>query len=646
MPEVILPDGNKLEVSQGATVADVAAKIGPRLAKAAIAGKIDGAIVDLSHAVSGGNKVEILTATADNADSLYVIRHSAAHVMAEAICSLFPQTKLVYGPPIDNGFYYDIELDRPLSTDDFAAIEAKMAEIIKQDRPFTRFEMSRDDGLNRVRSEGNRYKVDNAERAEGSLSFYVTGPERGQFFEDLCRGPHVPSTGRIGAFKVMQVSGAYYRGDQNETQLQRVYGTAWPGKKDLDHYLHQLEEAKKRDHRTLGPALGLFHIQQEAPGAVFWHPKGWLVYRKVMEYIRDLTSSHGYLEVNTPQIVDRSLWEKSGHWEKFHADMFVTETEARTFAIKPMNCPGHIQIFRQGLRSYRELPLRLAEFGSCHRNEASGTLHGIMRVRAFVQDDAHIFCTPEQVYGEVAAFCELTQKTYSDFGFHEVVIKLSTRPPVRLGSDEIWDRGEKALADALNRLGVAWVLNPGEGAFYGPKIEYNVKDCLGRMWQLGTIQIDYNMPERLGAKYVGEDNQPHTPVMLHRAICGSLERFVGILIEHYAGAFPLWLAPVQAVVVSVSEKSAEYASGVKDRLVAAGLRAEVDNTAEKIGPKKHAARRQQIPYILVVGEQESAAGTVNINDRSGRNLGTESLDAFVARCRQEIETKAIDAANA
>jgi len=640
MPQVTLPDGKTIEVPAGATVGEVAARIGPGLAKAAIAGKIDGDIVDLKRPITSDCRVEILKADAENPDSLYVLRHSCAHVMAEAICGLFHETRLAYGPPIENGFYYDIELARPITPEDFEAIEAKMAAIIKEDRPFTRYGMNRDEAMAKLRTEGNRYKIDNAERAEGEISFYITGADPGKNFEDLCRGPHLPSTGRIGAFKLMQVSGAYYRGDQSDQQLQRIYGTAWPTAKDQVKYLNQLEEAKKRDHRKLGTALDLFHLQEESPGAIFWHANGWAVYRRIVQYIRELTEANGYQEINTPQIVDRILWEKSGHWEKFHDSMFITETEAHTFAIKPMNCPCHIQVFKARTRSYRDLPLRLSEFGSCHRNEPSGTLHGIMRVRAFVQDDAHIFCTPEQVYSEVANFCELTQKTYRDFGFEEVVIKLATRPKVRLGSDEIWDRGDKALEDALNRLGVKWELNPGEGAFYGPKIEYNVKDCLGRMWQLGTIQIDYNMPERLGAKYVGEDNQPHTPVMLHRAICGSLERFIGILIEHLAGAFPLWLAPVQAIVVSVSEKSESYARSVYEQLREAGLRVTLDTTAEKIGPKKHNARKLQIPYILVVGEREAAEGTVNVNDRSGRTIGSEPLDVFVDRCQREIRERA------
>jgi threonyl-tRNA synthetase len=644
MPSVILPDDSRVEFQDGATAADVAARLGSGLARAALAARVslDGGktwqIQDLRRPLPEHCHIQLLTG-GDDPDALFVIRHSAAHVMAEAICKLYPGTKLVYGPPVEDGFYYDIELDQPITPENFAAIEEEMQRIIAEDRSFTRVEMSRAAGLEKVRREGNRYKVDNAERAEGDLSFYVTGARVGQDFEDLCRGPHLPSTGRIKAFKLTQVSGAYYRGDQNEQQLQRIYGTAFADKKALAAYLERLEEARKRDHRKLGPQLDLFHIQEEAPGAVFWHPKGWTLYQAVVRYIRDLLARHGYQEINTPQLVDKSLWEKSGHWDKFRENMFSTETEARHFAIKPMNCPCHIQVFKQGLRSYRDLPLRLAEFGGCHRNEPSGTLHGLMRVRAFTQDDAHIFCTPAQIGSEVAAFCDLVKTTYTDFGFQDIVVNLSTRPENRVGADEVWDKAEAALHEALKSMAMAYEVAPGEGAFYGPKVDFKVRDCLGRLWQLGTVQLDFSMPGRLGARYVGEDNAPHTPVMLHRAICGSLERFLGILIEHYAGAFPLWLAPTQAAIVTISEKSVDYAHEVHRRLVQGGLRSQADVSSERIGPKKQKARDQKVPYILVVGEQEAARHAVNVNNREGVTLGTVPVEEFIKGCSREIASK-------
>jgi threonyl-tRNA synthetase len=730
MPQIKLPDGKELEVPQGATVADVAAKIGPRLAKAAIGGKIDDQIVDLSTPVKPDSKVEILTASADNADSLHLLRHSAAHVMAEAICALFPQTKLVYGPPVENGFYYDIDLDKPLSPDDFQAIEAKMAEIVKQDRPFTRCEVSREEGLAHVRAEGNRYKVDNAERAEGNLSFYVTGSERGKNFEDLCRGPHVPSTGRIGAFKIMQVSGAYYRGDQNETQLQRVYGTAWPSKKDLDHYLNQLEEARKRDHRKLGAELNLFVIDPlVGSGLVLWKPKGTIVRSTLEEFLRGELVRSGYQMVCTPHIGRLGLYRTSGHFPYYKDSQFpaLYETKAeellnllweavraRTedgpasererslleelkatapavyqammggeaeccsggtkasagrcqtkadalkaierqletadgYLLKPMNCPHHVRIFASEPRSYRDLPVRLAEFGTVYRYEQSGELSGLTRVRGFTQDDAHLFCRPDQLLDEIAGCVNLTRKVLETLALKDYRVRIGLRDPSSnkyVGSDENWRLAEDAVRTAVRNSGMSFTEETGEAAFYGPKIDFVVKDCIGRDWQLGTVQVDYNLPQRFDLSYIGSDNAAHRPIMIHRAPFGSMERFCGILIEHFAGAFPVWLAPVQVVVASVSEKSAAYADSVRDALVAAGIRAEVDNTAEKIGPKKHAARRQKVPYILVVGEQEAAAASVNVNDRSGRSLGNESLDAFVARCRQEIESKVNDVANA
>ncbi len=643
--KVTLPDNSVLEVPDGSTGYDVASKIGPGLARVVLAAKVSTddqktwQVYDLSRPLPADCRIKLLTEKDDDPDTLNVLRHSAAHVMAEAICKLYPQTKLVYGPPVEDGFYYDIDLDTPITPEDFPRIEAEMTRIIKEDRPFRRVEMSRDQGLAKIRTENNRYKVDNAERAEGDLSFYVTGAETGSSFEDLCRGPHVPSTGRIKAFKIMQVSGAYYRGDQKDKQLQRIYGTAFASKKQLDEYLKMLEEAKKRDHRRLGPQLDLFHQQEESPGAVFWHPRGWALYQIVVSYIRELLGNNGYYEVNTPQIVDKSLWEKSGHWDKFRQNMFTTETEAHEFAIKPMNCPCHIQIFKQGLRSHKDLPLRFAEFGSCHRNEPSGTLHGIMRVRAFTQDDAHIFCTEDQIGEEVVQFVNLVKQTYRDFGFDDMAVKFSTRPPQRVGADEVWDQAEFALQDALKSMHMDYATAPGEGAFYGPKVDFNVHDCIGRYWQLGTIQVDFSMPGRLGAKYIGADNSPHTPVMLHRAICGSLERFVGILIEHYAGAFPLWMAPIQCVVCSISEKSAPYAHEVHAWLIEHGMRTILDDSSDRIGPKKQRARDQMIPYILVVGEQEAADGTINVNDRNGITMGTYPFEQFIQGCIIEIHTK-------
>ncbi len=645
MPKITLPDGTVLELPDPASIADVAAKIGPGLAKAALAGKVSTDngqswdIYDLNRTLPGDCSVQILTDKGTDEDTLFVLRHSTAHVMAEAICNLYPETKLVYGPPIQDGYYYDIDLDEPITPEAFPKIEAEMQRIVKENRPFTRVDMHRADGLDKVKTEGNRYKIDNAERADGDLSFYVTGDRVGQDFEDLCRGPHIPSTGRIKAFKVLQVSGAYWHGDQNEKQLQRVYGTAFTSKKLLSEHLERLEEARKRDHRKLGPQLDLFHLQEEAPGAVFWHPRGWALYQIVVSYIRERLGASGYHEINTPMLVDKSLWEKSGHWAKFRDNMFVTETEAHDFAIKPMNCPCHIQVFKQGIKSYRDLPLRLAEFGSCHRNEASGTLHGIMRVRAFTQDDAHIFCSEAQIEAEVTAFCDLVKTTYSDFGFEDMVVKLSTRPEQRVGDEVVWDKAEAALQQALEKMNMEFDIDPGEGAFYGPKVDFNVRDCLGRLWQLGTVQVDFSMPGRLGAKYVGEDNAPHTPVMLHRAVCGSLERFVGILIEHYAGAFPLWLAPVQVCVSTVSEKSVEYGDKINRWLIDHGMRSILDTTSDRIGPKKQRARDQKIPYILVVGEQEAADKTVNVNNRDGVTLGTFPFEQFVEGCVGEIASR-------
>jgi len=714
MPQVELPDGNKLEVPAGATIADVAARIGPRLAKAAIAGKIDGEIVDLNHPIRPGSKVEVLTLSSDNPDSLYVLRHSAAHVMAEAICSLFPQTRLVYGPPVENGFYYDVDLDRPLSSEDFQAIENRMAEIIREDRPFTRYEVSRDEGLARLREEGNRYKLDNALRAEGDLSFYITGSERGSQFEDLCRGPHLPSTGRIGAFKVMQVSGAYYRGDQRDVQLQRVYGTAWPTRKDLEAHLDRLEEARKRDHRKLGAELNLFLIDPlVGSGLVLWKPKGAIVRSSLEEFLRGELIRNGYQMVYSPHIGKLGLYRTSGHFPYYRESQFPPLYENKTeellnllweavrarpddgpisdrerdllqqlretdlpayqavtgcregccrkaetlktierqletadgYLLKPMNCPHHVRIFASEQRSYRDLPVRFAEFGTVYRYEQSGELSGMTRVRGFTQDDAHLFCRPDQLLEEIAGCVNLTRQVLETLALKDYRVRLGLRDPGSdkyVGSDENWRLSEEAVRAAVRNSGMSYTEERGEAAFYGPKIDFVVNDCIGREWQLGTVQVDYNLPQRFELSYIGSDNAPHQPVMIHRAPFGSLERFVAILIEHFAGAFPLWLAPVQVVVACVSDKSAAYAGSVRDRLLAADLRVEVDNSPEKIGPKKHAARKQKVPYILVVGEQEAAAGTVNVNDRSGRTLGSEPLDAFVARCRQEVQSRAID----
>ncbi|HOB72922.1 MAG TPA: threonine--tRNA ligase [Phycisphaerae bacterium] len=714
MPQVTLPDGKTLEVAPGTTVGQVAAMIGPGLAKAAVAGKVNGEIVDLSHPLEADCRLELLKLDAADPDSLYVLRHSAAHVMAEAICSLFPETKLVYGPPVDNGFYYDIDLDRPLSSQDFEAIEQRMAQIIKEDRPFTRYEVDRQEAFKKLQAEGNRYKIDNAERAEGPLSFYVTGPEPGRYFEDLCRGPHLPSTGRIGAFKVMQVSGAYYRGDQKEKQLQRVYGTAWPTRKDLDKYLAQLEEAKKRDHRKLGQELGLFTVDPlVGSGLVLWKPKGAVIRAQLEDFLRAELIKSGYQPVYTPHIGKLGLYRTSGHFPYYKDSQFPPIFESRTaeilnrlweaargrpsgeicpeerqilaelrqtdaaayealtghsaykaggdkaahlkaieaqlevsdgYLLKPMNCPHHIRIYASEPRSYRDLPIRLAEFGTVYRYEQSGELSGMTRVRGFTQDDAHLFCRPDQLLEEITGCVNLTRKVLDLLGLSDYSVRVSLRDPASdkyVGSAENWALAEQAVREAVKASGMVFTEALGEAAFYGPKIDFIVKDCIGREWQLGTVQVDYNLPERFELTYIGADNAAHQPVMIHRAPFGSMERFVGILIEHFAGAFPLWLAPLQVVVASVSEKSADYARTVRDRLFAAGVRVELDDSPEKIGPKKHNARKQKVPYILVVGEKEAAEQSVNVNDRNGRNLGNEDLAAFVERCTREIRERVL-----
>ncbi|MCO6412250.1 MAG: threonine--tRNA ligase [Thiogranum sp.] len=634
MPVVTLPDGSKRSFDHPVSVHDVAADIGPGLAKAALAGKIDGKMVDTSFVIEQDADLSIITERDE--EGLEVIRHSTAHLLAQAVKSLFPDAQVTIGPVIENGFYYDFACKRAFTPEDLQKIESKMAELAKQDLAVSRKVMPRDEAVGFFRDMGEAYKAEIiSDIPQGEqISLYQQGD-----FIDLCRGPHVPSTGKLKAFKLMKVAGAYWRGDSNNEMLQRIYGTAWTDKKALQAYLHRLEEAEKRDHRKIGKAMDLFHTQEEAPGMVFWHDNGWQVYLQIQDYIRSKLRDHGYQEVHTPQVIDRSLWEKSGHWEKFHDDMFTTDSENRTYAIKPMNCPAHIQIYNQGLKSYRDLPLRLAEFGSCHRNEPSGTLHGLMRVRGFVQDDAHIFCTEAQILGEVSAFIDLLFEVYRDFGFEDVIIKLSTRPEQRVGADHLWDKAEKALEDALNHKQLDWKLQPGEGAFYGPKIEFSLKDCLDRVWQLGTIQLDFSMPERLGAHYIAEDGAKHVPVMLHRAILGSLERFIGILIEHYAGALPLWLAPVQVVVLNITDRYAEYAKKVEETLRNQGVRVKSDLRNEKIGFKIREHTIQRVPYLLVVGEREADSDTVAVRTRSGKDLGSLSLQALTEGLTAEIASR-------
>ncbi len=630
MPQITLPDGSQRRYPHPVTIHEIAADIGPGLAKAALAGTVDGRMVDTSYRVEHDAEVAIVT-DRDEA-GLEVIRHSTAHLLAQAVKELFPQAQVTIGPVIDNGFYYDFAYDKPFTPDDLKAIEKKMLELARRDYPVSRSVMSRDQAIEFFRSQGEEYKAKIIEDipADEELSLYRQGE-----FTDLCRGPHVPSTGRLKAFKLTKLAGAYWRGDASNEMLQRIYGTAWKDKKDLKAYLQRLEEAEKRDHRRLGKALDLFHLQEEAPGMIFWHPRGWTVYQQIVGYIRRKLAQHGYQEVHTPQVVDRSLWEKSGHWDKFHDDMFTVSAEHREYAVKPMNCPCHIQIYNQGLKSYRDLPLRMAEFGSCHRNEASGTLHGLMRLRSFVQDDAHIFCTEEQIQQEVSKFIDLLYEVYADFGFDQVLIKLSTRPAQRVGSDAVWDKAEKALAEALDAKGLEWELQPGEGAFYGPKIEFSLQDCLERVWQCGTIQVDFSMPERLDAQYVAEDGSRRVPVMLHRAVLGSLERFIGILIEHHAGALPLWLAPVQAVVLNITDKQAEYVKKVEKFLKNKGFRVESDLRNEKIGFKIREHTLQKIPYLLVTGDREIESETVAVRKLGGEDLGAMSLDSLAAMLAAE-----------
>ena len=630
MIEVTLPDGSKRPFDHPVTVQDVAASIGAGLAKATLAGKVDGKLVDAGFPIDHDARLEIVTEKSPEA--LEILRHSTAHLLAQAVQRLYPGAQVTIGPVIDNGFYYDFAYERPFTPEDLGKIEAEMEKIVKEALPVSRSVKSRDEAVAFFRGLGEDYKAEIIESipANEELSLYSQGE-----FTDLCRGPHVPNTGKLRAFKLMNVAGAYWRGDSNNAMLTRIYGTAWLNDKDLKAYLHQLEEAEKRDHRKIGKALDLFHQQEEGPGMVFWHPNGWAIWQQVEQYMRRVYRKSGYQEVRCPQVLDVSLWKKSGHWDNYAENMFFTESEKHTYALKPMNCPGHVQIFNAGLHSYRELPIRYGEFGGCHRNEPSGALHGIMRVRAFTQDDGHVFCTPEQIEPEVTAFHQQAMQVYADFGFQDIALKIALRPDKRIGSDEVWDRAEDALRKALASAGVKWEELPGEGAFYGPKIEYHMKDSIGRAWQVGTMQVDFMMPERLGAEYVDEHSQKRHPVMLHRAIVGSMERFIGILIEHHAGNLPAWLAPVQAAVFSITDAQAGYVQEVTQALVDKGFRVQADLRNEKVGYKIREHTLQKVPYLLVVGDREKEAGAVSVRTRSGEDLGSMPLAAFVERLEAE-----------
>ena len=633
MPDIRLPDGSVKSFAAPVTVAEVALAIGPGLAKAALAGRVGGKVVDTGFRIE--NDADLAIITDRDAEGLAVLRHSSAHLLAHAVKELFPDAQVTIGPVIENGFYYDFAYKRPFTPEDLVTIEKRMGEIARRDLPVVRREMPRDDAVAFFRGQGEAYKAEIIASipANDPISLYAQGD-----FTDLCRGPHVPSTGKLKVFKLMRLAGAYWRGDSKNEMLQRIYGTAWTKKEDQEGYLRMLEEAEKRDHRRLGKQLDLFHMQDEAPGLPFWHAKGWTLWQQVEQYMRNVYRDNGYQEVRCPMILDRSIWEKTGHWENYRENMFTTASENRDYAVKPMNCPGHIQIFNQGVRSYRDLPLRFGEFGTCHRNEPSGSLHGLMRVRGFVQDDGHIFCTEAQILGECEAFTAQLQKVYAHFGFKDVIYKVATRPVKRIGADDLWDKAETALMESLRRCGIEFQVSPGEGAFYGPKIEYSLKDAIGRVWQCGTMQVDFFMPERLGAQYVGEDNARHVPVMLHRAIVGSMERFLGILIENFAGAFPLWLAPEQVVVMNISEHQADYAGQVAAALRVAGWRAVVDLRNEKISYKIREHSLQKLPYQVVVGDKEKQAGTVAVRTRGGEDLGAMPLEVFVARL--QVEAKA------
>ncbi len=635
MPVIRLPDGSERVFDAPVSVADVAMDIGPGLAKAALAGKVDGELVDTSYVMTEDSELAIITDKSD--EGLDIIRHSTAHLLAYAVKALFPDAQVTIGPVIDDGFYYDFSYKRAFTPEDLIAIENKMSALAKENEQVTRQVMPRDKAIAYFESIGEQYKAEIIASipANEDVSLYSQGT-----FTDLCRGPHVPNTGKLKAFKLMKLAGAYWRGDSNNEMLQRIYGTAWRNKDELKAYLFQLEEAEKRDHRKLGKQLDYFHMQDDAPGMVFWHPRGWAIWQEIEQYMRAMFIEYGYQEVRTPTVLDKGLWEKSGHWQNYKENMFVTASENRDYAVKPMNCPGHIQIFNSSLHSYRDLPLRLAEFGSCHRNEPSGAMHGLMRVRGFTQDDAHIFCTEAQVESEVAGFIKMLYKAYADFGFKEVLVKLSTRPEKRIGSDEEWERAETSLANALKTNQLDYELLPGEGAFYGPKIEFTLKDCLGRLWQCGTVQLDTNLPERLGAEYAAEDNTRKRPVMLHRAIVGSMERFMGILIENYAGAMPVWLAPVQAMVLNISDAESDYVLQVVETLKKSGIRCDFDLRNEKITYKIREHSLQKMPYILVAGDREVQAGYVAVRTRKGEDLGSMSLEAFIERLKTDIAAKA------
>ena len=638
MVQITLPDGSLREFPGPVTVAEVAASIGAGLAKAALAGKVDGKVVDTSHTIGVNSQLAIITGK--DADGLEVVRHSTAHLLAYAVKDLYPDAQVTIGPVIENGFYYDFSYSRPFDLDDLAAIEKRMAELANKDEPVVRRVLPRDEAVAYFKGMGEHYKAEiiGSIPSNEDVSLYKEGA-----FEDLCRGPHVPSTGKLKHFKLMKVAGAYWRGDSKNEMLQRIYGTAWTSKEDLQNYLTQLEEAEKRDHRKLGRELDLFHIDEHAPGLVFWHPKGWSVWQKVEQYMRAVYQDNGYQEVKGPQIIDKSLWEKTGHWDKYRDNMFTTESEKRDYALKPMNCPGHILIFKQGMKSYRDLPLRYGEFGQCHRNEPTGGLHGIMRVRGFTQDDGHIFCTEDQILDESVNFTTLLQKVYKDFGFTDIIYKVATRPAQRIGSDEIWDKAEHALMESLRASNCDFEIAPGDGAFYGPKIEYTLKDAIGRQWQCGTIQVDFSMAERLDAEYVGEDGNRHRPVMLHRAIVGSMERFIGILIEQHAGALPVWLAPIQVVVCNITDSQADYCREIAQKMQKLagnqGLRVDLDLRNEKITYKIRGHSLQKPPYILVAGDKEKAAGTVAVRARGNKDLGVMSVDAFIELIQSDIDSK-------
>ncbi len=638
MVQITLPDGSQRDYAGPVTVADVAASIGTGLAKAALAGKVDGKVVDTSHLIDKDSALSIVTAKDE--EGLDVIRHSTAHLLAYAVKELFPEAQVTIGPVIENGFYYDFAYKRPFTLDDLQAIEKRMAALVAKDEPVSRRVLPRDEAVAYFKGLGEHYKAEIIASIPSNedVSLYSEGS-----FEDLCRGPHVPNTGKLRFFKLMKVAGAYWRGDHRNEMLQRIYGTAWATKDELQNYLTMLEEAEKRDHRKLGRELDLFHIDEHSPGTVFWHPKGWALWQQVEQYMRRVYRDNGYHEVKGPQILDKTLWEKTGHWDKYRDNMFTTESEKREYALKPMNCPGHILIFKQGIKSYRDLPLRYGEFGQCHRNEPTGGLHGIMRVRGFTQDDGHIFCTEDQIQPEVLAFTHLLQKVYADFGFTDIIYKVATRPEARIGSDESWDKAEAALIHSLNASGCHYELSPGEGAFYGPKIEYTLKDAIGRQWQCGTIQVDFSMPERLDAEFVGEDGNRHRPVMLHRAIVGSLERFIGILIEQHAGALPTWLAPVQVALLNITDAQADYCREIAEKLEKAlpqhPLRVALDLRNEKITYKIREHSMQKLPFILVAGDKERAAGAVAVRARGNKDLGSMSVDAFIELITQSIGSK-------